>query len=284
MSTTRIKCEHLTKAYTNQFGINDITIDLEFKGLGLLGPNGSGKTTLIKTLLGIISPTSGSFTLDVPIEDIRIVSDQPSLPGNMTINEWIFTLENIYGQQLQGVDVQSDLGLQGNWKIKNLSAGQKRKTALLSAFYGTPKLLILDEPSNYLDITTREYVLTLLKAHCETTKANIIISTHNVDEIRLFASDVILLKEGRLMEHVVLEDAQAEMISLKPKNLDRLSNELTKLDVKHHYNKTLQGEVINAEPDNNMWLAVKNYVDKGGKIYSMKVIDLLEKMIEDLTK
>ena len=259
-------------------------MDVEFTGLGLLGPNGSGKTTLIKLLLGIISPTEGEINMNIPLKDIRVVSDQPSLPGKMTIDEWTYTLENIYGDHLFGIDIQTDLGLQGHWKLDNLSAGQRRKVSLLPAFYGTPKLIILDEPSNFLDITTREYILTLLKQHSITTKANIIISTHNVDEIRLFASDVILLKQGRVMNVVKLKEERPKFYAIKPGDVEDLAKTLDKWELRYHRSKTIRGNIINIRPSSKMWFAIGEYNEMGKPIYSFKVIDTLEKMIEDLTK
>lgn len=282
--TSRLICSELTKAFGNQIGIADVNIDVEFKGLGLLGPNGSGKTTLIKMLLGIISPTSGSIEINVPVEEMRVVSDQPVLPDSMTIDEWVFTLEEIYGQHIQGIDLQTDLGLEGQWKLKNLSAGQRRKVALLPAFYGTPGLIILDEPSNYLDISTREYVLKLLKRHCHNTNANVIISSHNVDEIRMFASDVMLLKEGRLMRHIRLDNELPEFFSVKAADNQAFAEELDKEFVYYYYDNTIQGEIVKAIPTHGLWLAIEQYMQKGGNIYSLKGIDALEHMIEELTK
>ena len=260
--------------------MNDINLDLEFSGLGLLGPNGSGKTTFIKLLLGLISPSKGSIDLNIPISDIRVVSDQPNLPDKMTIDEWVYNLEEIYGYHLQGLDIQTDLGLEGNWRIKNLSAGQKRKTALLTAFYGRPKLIILDEPSNYLDIATREYILKLLKDHVDETNANVIISSHNVDEIRLFATDVLLLKEGRIMKNLKLENQLPELFSINPADTAKFAEELDKLGVFYFNDRTIQGNIIKAEPSLLLWQAIEQYMAKGGIIYSFKVIDVLERMIE----
>ncbi|MHA2028266.1 MAG: ATP-binding cassette domain-containing protein [Candidatus Kariarchaeaceae archaeon] len=261
-----------------------MNLDLEFTGLGLLGPNGSGKTTFLKLLLGLISPTDGSVDINFPIEDIRVVSDQPVMPQNMTIDEWVYVTEQIHGELVHDIDIQTDLGLEGHWRIKNLSAGQRRKCALLPAFYGTPKLIIMDEPSNFLDITTREYVLRVLKQHCDQTKANVIISTHNVDEIRLFASNVVLLKEGHLMNMIELDKQQPDFFSVSANDIVKLSAEFKRNGVIYHHDEKIQGKVIKTEPSGAIWSAIERYMLEGGLIYSFKAIDALERMIEDLTK
>lgn len=274
----------MTKAFSNQIGINNINLDLEFTGLGLLGPNGSGKTTFLKLLLGLISPTSGSINMNIPITDIRVVSDQPVLPQNMTIDEWVYVTEEMHGELVHDIDIQTDLGLEGHWKIKQLSAGQKRKVALLPAFYGRPKLIILDEPSNFLDITTRQYVLKVLKEHCDNTQANVIISTHNVDEIRLFASDVLLLKEGHLMNSIQLDKQQPDFFSIQASDIDMLSAEFDRNGVYYFHDNTIQGKIIKTEPSGAIWSAIENYLLDGGLIYSFKAVDALERMIEELTQ
>jgi ABC-2 type transport system ATP-binding protein len=281
---SRIVCERLTKTFRNQVGVKDIELDLEFSGLGLLGPNGSGKTTFIKLLLGLIAPTYGSIRIDTPMSDIRVVSDQPNLPQEMSIDEWIYTVEQIHGNLLRDIDIQTDLGLEGHWKIKNLSAGQRRKAALLPAFYGTPSLIIMDEPSNFLDIATREYILKLLKLHADKTGANVIVSSHNVDEIRLFASDILLLKEGRLMRNLRLSQQLPEFFSIQASEIDKLRGALNNRKVYHFVDDTIQGSVVKTEPHKGVWNAIEHYMQEGGVIHSFKAIDALERMIEDLTK
>lgn len=281
---TRIIASNLTKEFRTQRGVDELNFDIEFSGLGLLGPNGSGKTTFIKLLLGIISPTFGEVRVNVEMKDIRVVSDQPSLPDKMTIDEYVYTLEKIYGDSLHGIDIQTDFSLEGQWRLGDLSAGQRRKVALLPAFYGTPKLIILDEPSNYLDITTREYVLTLLKRQCQITKASIIISTHRTDEIRLFADNVILLKQGKLANHVKLHDQQPDLYSIKPNDVDKLANIFNKSNIDFHQTQTIQGNIINAPPSPKMFAALEEFTGNGGSILSFKVVDVLERMIEELTK
>ena len=273
----------LTKAYSSQIAVNELDFDFRFRGLGLLGPNGSGKTTFIKLLLGIILPSDGSIEIDVDPKEIRVVPDQPVLPDSMTVDEWIFTLEQMYGPNQEAVDIQTDLGLEGHWYLNNLSAGQRRKAALMAAFYGTPQLIIIDEPSNYLDITTRQYVLMLLKRHVDKCNADIIISSHNVEEIRLFADNVILLKDGRLVEHVLLSNQSPEFFSIKVSNVEKFEETLREAEMVFIREETVQGEVIKVEPSNRLWKAIEDY-SKFGQVQSFKAIDTLELMIEEIAK
>ena len=57
--------------------------------------------------------------MNIPITDIRVVSDQPVLPQNMTIDEWVYVTEEMHGELVHDIDIQTDLGLEGHWKIKH---------------------------------------------------------------------------------------------------------------------------------------------------------------------
>jgi len=279
-----LKVSGLTKSYNNQIALNDLDFDINFNGLGLVGPNGSGKTTLIKLLLGIIHPTEGNIDIDVDPKQVRFIPDQPVLPDKMTIDEWLYTLEKMYGHNIKGLDIQTDLGLEGHWYLSNLSAGQRRKTALLAAFYGSPELIIIDEPSNYLDITTKQYVLMLLKRHLKNTGSNIIISSHNIDEIRLFADNVILLKDGRLVEHVLLKDETPEFFSIKVSDMELMMNKLEDAELDYFIDVTIEGEIVKIVPTDELWQVLEDYAKQGGQVLSFKAVDGLELLIEELVR
>jgi ABC-2 type transport system ATP-binding protein len=280
----RIICDKLTKKFRNQYGLRDVSFDIEFDGLGLLGPNGSGKTTFLKILLGIINPTSGTVSLNVDFENIRVVSDQPSLPWHMTIDEWIKTIIKLHGDMKRNIDIQSDLGLNGSWKIKNLSAGQTRKVALLPAFYGNPELIILDEPTNFLDISSRKYILELLKEHIVTTDAKILISSHNLEEIRVFTNRVIILKEGVLADNIELGNENPEYYLLKADKIMNLSKQFTDASISHFVENSVLGRMIKVNPTDQVWDVVANYMRSGGVIHSISAMDELEDAIEEITK
>jgi len=281
----KITCENLSKMYGNQYGIREVDLDLEFNGLGLLGPNGSGKTTFIKSLLGLIKPSVGTIHLNIPFEELRVVTDQPNLPGDLSIDEWVRTIEKIHGGLLRNIDIQTDLGLEGHWKIKNLSAGQKRKAALLPAFYGNPELIILDEPTNFLDISSKKYIMKLLKEHIDYTGSNIIIASHNIDEIRTFAKKVLILKEGQVMDIVSIDKDRPELYAIQVNKVDDFSNELTQANVHHYIEMTVRGRIIKVEPTEDLWKVISKFIhEDDGVINSFSAIDKLEYAVEELTK
>ncbi len=279
-----LKCENLNKKFGDLMVIRDLSCDMRTRSLGLLGPNGSGKTTLIKLMLKLIPPTSGDIHLEIPKEGLRVVSDQPKLPEQMTVDEWIGAIELMYGPLTRNIDIQADFGLEGDWKIKNLSAGQKRKAALLLVFYGTPKLIILDEPTNFLDIVSREYILKLLKEHLFHTKAKLILASHRLEEIRLFCDDVIILKEGEIMSEVSLTNQAPELFSIIVDDTEKLTSELEDSNVFYIVEQTYLGDIIKAETSDAVFTAAARFLVEGGHIYSFEAIDELQRSIEELLR
>ncbi|MHA2031838.1 MAG: ATP-binding cassette domain-containing protein [Candidatus Kariarchaeaceae archaeon] len=277
-----LTCSSLTKKFGDLTVIRDLSCNMITQSLGLLGPNGSGKTTLIKLMLKLIPPTSGKINLDLPDDGLRVVSDQPKLPEEMTVDEWISTIEQMYGPLTRNIDIQADFGLEGDWKIKTLSAGQKRKAALLLVFYGSPKLIILDEPTNFLDIVSREYILKLLKEHLFFTQAKLILASHRLEEIRLFCNDVLILKEGEIMTQVSLSNQIPELYSIIVDNTEKLIAELEESNVFYFVEKAYLGDIVKAETSDAVFTAAARFMVDGGHIYSFGAIDELQRSIEDL--
>jgi len=278
----KISCLELSKQFDNQVVLSDINLDLEFSGLGLLGSNGSGKTTLLNLLLEIIKPSLGSIDIDVPREKIRVVQDQPVLPWKMTRVRWLYTLENFYGPNIMNIDIQSDFGLEGHWKLQNLSAGQKRKASMLSVFYGKPELIVIDEPSNYLDITSREYVMKLLKQFIDYSGAAIIIASHNIDELRLFSSHVMLMEKGRIANVISLHQEKPTYFALKATNINLLADELSDKGILFFMDETINGKIIKVEASDDLWMVLSKIKKLGEDVLHFRTIDSLERMVEDL--
>ncbi|MHA2030588.1 MAG: ATP-binding cassette domain-containing protein [Candidatus Kariarchaeaceae archaeon] len=276
------ECNNITKKYGTQEAVKQITFKTTAHSLGLLGPNGSGKTTLLKLMLGLILPTSGTIKINTPMDSIRVISDQPNLPSEMTIDEWFDTLESMHGDLAIDEDIQTLFGLEGEWKIKNLSAGQKRKASLMPLFFGEPDLVILDEPTNFIDIVSREVILKLVKNHINALNASVIIASHRIEEIRLFADEVMILKEGELVNTIEIEPEPAYMYSIYVHDPQLLISELDANDVIYYLEENYLGQFIKMENTHSIWKCIENFSRNGGIIYYFEVVDTLQRAIEDL--
>ncbi|MHA2098231.1 MAG: ATP-binding cassette domain-containing protein [Candidatus Kariarchaeaceae archaeon] len=274
-------CSNLSKKFDNLYGVRDINLETNTPALGLLGPNGSGKTTLIRLMLGLIAPTDGLIELNVDKEDIRVVTERPVLPTDMTIDEWLETVEAWHGNPSMNLDIQSNFGLEGEWKIKHLSAGQQRKAALMSIFYGDPKLIVLDEPTNYLDIVSREYILRLIVDHLKNTQAKLILATHRIEEIQLFAEETILMKEGQILKKIDTSNPKIVFYSMQTSDLQRLKLTLDIAGIYSEIANSLRGDILKVRPANNLWKVLDAYQEEGHKITSMQEMDEISETIEE---
>lgn len=164
-----IKIDHLTVSYGPVVALNDACMSInENDFIGVIGPNGGGKTTLLKSILGLVEPTSGKiqfskelkgkgshigylpqvnkFDNKFPISVVEVV-----MSGNMAHHNW-FKMST-YSLKQKAHEVLNDLGIE-NLAMKaigELSGGQMQKVFLGRALISDPKLLILDEPNTYVD-------------------------------------------------------------------------------------------------------------------------------------
>ena len=159
-----ITTEQLTKKYKNFISVNKVSMHIQKGSIyGFLGPNGAGKSTTMKMLLGLTSPTGGSFTVDggrFPDDRISILKkvgsfiESPSFYANLTGRENLDIIRRILGLPENAVDDALELvGLTefGNRLAKKYSLGMKQRLGLAGALLGRPPILILDEPTNGLD-------------------------------------------------------------------------------------------------------------------------------------
>lgn len=274
----------LTKVYGDKIALNAVNFTANTNAIGILGPNGCGKSTFLKLLLNLIRPSHGNVALHPDLKDIRVISDYPILPGELTIDEWMELLEKFHGKLIQDIDVQQRLNLQGSWRIKDLSAGQYRKAALLPAFFGSPQLIVLDEPTNFLDIVTREYVLQLLVKQIRDRGSKVIIASHRVDEIRLLANQAIILKNGSMIKSIDLLRHPIRGYELIVDQDEQFAELLT------HENIKMKKAIVNGrnvfEVPNvpKIWDILFDFTRHKGTLVSIRSIDELDKNIEELLK
>ena len=163
MSEPVIVLDGLTKNYGKHRGIDSISFSVDQGEIfGFIGPNGAGKSTTIRTLMGLLKPTSGSasiFGMDCSQYAAEIAKNVGYLSGencyynNLKVRELLQYTADLYGMDCRGrmEELAERLNLDLSRKIGNLSLGNKKKVGIVSALLPSPQLLIMDEPTSGLD-------------------------------------------------------------------------------------------------------------------------------------
>jgi len=228
-----LRCENLTKKYNKQANaLNCINLSLERgKIVGLLGPNGSGKTTLIKVLNGLLTPTSGTVTINghTPgVDTKKVVSylpDDSYLNSWMTIRQIVNYFDDFYDdfRPKLAYEMMERLGILPDTRLKTLSKGNKEKVCLILVMSRNAKLYILDEPIAGVDPAARDYVVSTIINNYN-PDSTILISTHLISDIEKVLDQVVFLKNG----NIVLDKSVEEIREEEGKSVDELFREVFK--------------------------------------------------------
>lgn len=202
------------------FNINDGDI------LGLVGNNGAGKTTLFRMLLDLLKPDEGEVSLDGidPSQSEAWKSftgayiDEGFLIDFMTPEEYFNFIGKITNMKQEDVDLRMNdfehlaAGeIFGQKKlIRNLSAGNKQKVGIMSALFNHPKLVILDEPFNFLDPSSQNLLKHELTEYNKQTGATILVSSHNLAHTIDISNRIALLEKGRIIKDLPNENGSAK--------------------------------------------------------------------------
>jgi ABC-2 type transport system ATP-binding protein len=215
-----IEVDQLTKIYNGGKGkievkaLNDFSLTVA-KGeiFGLLGPNGAGKTTLIKTLLGVVFPTTGSAKmLGKDISDYSIKSRIGFLPENHRFPNYLTAEETLkYFSQLGGnnaknighrIDELLLLVRMSKWKkmkVANFSKGMMQRLGLAQAMMNNPELIFLDEPTDGVDPIGRKEIRDIL-IDLKNKGATIFLNSHLLSEVELVSDRVAIMNSGKLLK------------------------------------------------------------------------------------
>ncbi|MBS7359644.1 MAG: ABC transporter ATP-binding protein [Oscillospiraceae bacterium] len=205
-----IKTEKLTKYYGKARGIMglDLTVS-EGEFFGFIGPNGAGKSTTIRTLLGLIAPSSGSATVfgkDVTKEKVSVLHDIGYLPsealfyGGMKVKDVLKLSADLRKKdcKAEAKMLCERLQLDVSRKIDDLSFGNRKKVAIVCALQHRPKLLILDEPTSGLDPLMQKEFFDILRER-NREGATIFLSGHILSEIQRNCTRAAIIRDGRII-------------------------------------------------------------------------------------
>ena len=260
MSVNQIVINNLSKVYDN--GFNALKkVSLEVKQgeiLAMLGPNGAGKTTLISIICGIVTPSSGSVSVDGfdIIKDYRetrsrigMVPQELSLESFETVFDTVSYSRGLYGKSPKPEHIEKilkDLSLwdKKNQRLRQLSGGMKRRVLIAKALSHEPKILFLDEPTAGVDVELRkemwEVVDTLRK-----TGVTIILTTHYIEEAEAIADRVGVINQGEII-----------LVEEKKKLLKKMGQKTLTIELQESINeipKSLEKYNLNIG-DNKMYL------------------------------
>ena len=209
-----IKVEHLTKYYGDFLAVDDLSFQIaEGHVYGFLGPNGAGKTTTMNIMTGCLSPTSGSVTvggfdiLAEPEQAKRLIGylpEQPPLYLNETPLEYLRFVGEAKGlrgeeldRQVSEVIGQVKIREVAHRRISALSKGYRQRVGIAQALLGSPKVIILDEPTVGLDplqiIEIRDLIRQLGQAH------TVILSSHILSEVQAICEKILIIAHGKLL-------------------------------------------------------------------------------------
>jgi ABC-2 type transport system ATP-binding protein len=210
-----IETHNLTKIYANRFiALNGAQLAVPAGAVfGLVGPNGAGKTTTIRLLLGLHQPTAGQVRIfGEPMtpntvhlrQRIGFLPTNPRFPGNMTPIAYLDFVGRIFGLEREVrkprlAALLRAVGLLGAaaQHVKNFSTGMTTRLGIAASLMNDPDLLIWDEPTAGLDPEGRKYTIDLIQ---ELGQAKtVLVSSHNLGDIKQVCSHVGILSEGKLI-------------------------------------------------------------------------------------
>lgn len=237
-----IQVEGLIFDYPGYRAIDNVSFTIARGSVtSIVGPNGAGKTTLLKCLAALIKPLSGSLTVnEVDIvqnpwlcrRSVGYVSDFFGLYDSLTVREYLtyfacarnITHEDT-GPAVTNTALQLNLHGRIDRRIRTLSRGMRQRLAIAQAIIHNPCVLLLDEPASGLDPEAR-YALSMLLRQLNGRGMTILVSSHILVELEDYSTDMIILNNGRIVEHKALKERSDSVRKITFATIDRTGSNL----------------------------------------------------------
>jgi ABC-2 type transport system ATP-binding protein len=208
-----IRGDHISKSYKGSLALDDVSFTFEEGGIyGIIGHNGAGKTTLLKCITGLVTPTSGSLSIngiDVAIHPEKVkaligyLPEESRLYETMTAEDYISFFGECYGLRKDVITERRErlfaaLALETDGKrLGEFSKGMKRKVALARSLVHDPSVLIYDEATSGLDPMTSRYIVDFLRDLRKENKT-IVMSAHNLYQVEAVCDRIMILRRGKV--------------------------------------------------------------------------------------
>jgi len=211
-----VSARALKKNFGAVTAVHDFTLTVRHGEIvGLLGPNGAGKTTVLRMLAGILTPDAGSVVIDgapmqsMPLEAKRrigFLSGDTQLYQRLTAHEMLQYFADLYElppafarQRIAALTEELDMQSFASRPCGTLSSGQKQRANIARAFLHDPDILILDEPTNALDVITGRFIVDAIRGRKAAGKA-VLFSTHLMGEAEYLCDRVAMIHRGSVVE------------------------------------------------------------------------------------
>jgi ABC-2 type transport system ATP-binding protein len=205
MTDNAIEVRHLTKKYGSRTAVDDVSFTVRRGSIvGLLGPNGAGKSTTLRAIVGLTSPSTGETLIDgvpfrtlaQPSAHVGVQMDGFGFEVGITARRHLEIVRLAVGAPRQRVDeVLEEVGLSNDARrrVKTFSTGMVQRLGLAAALMGTPRSLILDEPSNGLDPDGIRWLRRYLRAYAA-AGGTVLVSSHQLGELQNTVDEVVILQ------------------------------------------------------------------------------------------
>lgn len=204
-----ISVQGVTKSFGAKLAVDNVTFSVPDGCItGFVGPNGAGKTTIMKMITGLLSPDSGTVTVDgedfasktLPSSSVGALISAEWLPGRLTASTILGYACRTQGISIQRANVVLEMVGMGGYeraRVRTFSLGMRQRLGLALALVGNPQNLILDEPINGLDPDGVRWLRDFLQSQSAAGRA-ILLSSHVMSELELVAEDVVVLTNGQV--------------------------------------------------------------------------------------
>ena len=306
MSDNQILINNLSKVYDNGFNaLKKVSLEVrQGEILAMLGPNGAGKTTLISIICGIVTPSSGSVTVDGfdIIKDYRetrsrigMVPQELNLESFETVFDTVSYSRGLYGKSPKPEHIEKilkDLSLweKKNQKLRQLSGGMKRRVLIAKALSHEPKILFLDEPTAGVDVELRKEMWQVVDK-LRKTGVTIILTTHYIEEAEAIADRVGVINQGEIIlveekKELLKKMGQKKLIIELQESINEIPKSLEKYNLNIGDNKMYLNYTYSLkEKQTGITNLLQDLKDTGLKLRDLKTEQSnLEKIFVNLVK